>query len=205
MARRAARSPSGRRPRGVAAATRALQVQLRIELLEVEPLVWRRVRLPETLTLARLHGVLLWSMGWSGGHLHEYEIARVRYGTDDPDWPSSEPILDERRYRLGPMLDDGLRRFTYLYDFGDGWEHRVTVEDRLVPPPGRPLIECLAGENACPPEDVGGPHGYEDFLRVLADPNDEEHEQIRAWIGGSFDPTAFDLENVNRTLATIKL
>ena len=89
-----------------------LQAQLTIELSGVKPLVWRRILVPETVTLAKLHGILLSTMGWEGGHLHEFEIARVRYGVPDPDWPSSEPVRDERKARLKPLLESGLRRFT---------------------------------------------------------------------------------------------
>jgi hypothetical protein len=180
-------------------------VQLRIELRDVKPLVWRRVLVPENITLAKLHLILQSTMGWSDSHLHEYEIARRRYGIPDDEWPSTEPVTDERRVRLKPLIEDGPRRFTYLYDFGDHWEHSVKVEE-LAPPKqgGRPVIVCLAGENACPPEDVGGYPGYAEFLEVLKDPKHPEHTNMRRWIGGSFDPAAFDLADVNERLATIK-
>jgi hypothetical protein len=181
-----------------------MRVQLRIELRGVKPLVWRCILVPETVTLAKLHGILQWTMGWTNSHLHEYEIARRRYGTPDHEWPEIEPVSDERRVRLQPLLEAGVRRFTYLYDFGDHWEHLVKVED-LVPPRDRlPPIVCLAGENACPPDDVGGVPGYAEFLAALADPKHEEHTSMREWIGYPFDPTAFDLVAVNRVLATIK-
>jgi Plasmid pRiA4b ORF-3-like protein len=182
----------------------ALQAQLRIELRGVEPLVWRRVLVPENITLAKLHVVLQWTMGWSNSHLHEYEIARRRYGVPDDEWPSTEPVTDERRVRLKPLIEDRLRRFIYLYDFGDHWEHIVKVEDLVPPKPDRPLIVCLAGENACPPEDVGGYPGYAEFLEALKDPEHEEHANMLRWIGGSFEPTAFDLAEVNERLTAIK-
>jgi hypothetical protein len=194
-------------PRAVArrvAKLTALQAQLRVELRGVEPLVWRRVLVPENITLAKLHVVLQWTMGWHDSHLHEYEIARRRYGIPDDEWPSTEPVTDERRVRLKPLIEDGLRRFTYLYDFGDHWEHIVKVEDLVPPKPDRPLIVCLAGANACPPEDVGGYPGYAEFLDALKDPMHEEHANLLRWIGGSFDPTAFDLAEINERLTAIK-
>lgn len=194
-------------PRAVArrvAKLTALQAQLRVELRGVEPLVWRRVLVPENITLAKLHVVLQWAMGWHSSHLHEYEIARRRYGIPDDEWPSTEPVEDERRVRLKPLIEGGMRRFTYLYDFGDHWEHIVKVEDLVPPKPDRPLIVCLAGENACPPEDVGGYPGYAEFLEALKDPKHEEHANMLRWIGGSFDPTAFDLTDVNERLTVIK-
>lgn len=189
--------------RRVAAITR-MQVQLKIELRGVKPLVWRRILVPETVTLAKLHVILLHTMGWSGGHLHEYEIAHTRYGVPDPQIPSFEPLLDERRMRLKSVAETSTRRFTYTYDFGDDWEHVVKLEDLVSPKPGAQPIECLAGANACPPEDVGGPPGYAMFLAILADPNHKEHAHIKRWIGRPFDPTAFDLGAVNELLAHIK-
>jgi hypothetical protein len=172
-----------------------MQVQLRIELRGVKPLVWRRILVPETVTLAKLHVILQWAMGWTNSHLHEYEI---------DDWPGAQPLNDERRVRLKPLIESGLRRFTYQYDFGDNWEHVIKVEDLVAPTSGTPPIVCLAGANACPPEDVGGYPGYAEFLEVLADPTHEEHTSMLIWAGGAFDPKAFDLAEINRRLATIK-
>jgi hypothetical protein len=194
-------------PRAVArrvAILTKLQLQLRVELQRVKPLVWRRLLVPDNITLAKLHLALQGAMGWSNSHLHEYEIARQRYGTPDDEWPTDEPVIDECRARIKPLLDTGLRRFTYLYDFGDGWEHTVTVEDLVLPKPGAPLIVCTAGENACPPEDVGGPHSYGEFLDILKDSAHEEHADMVRWVGGAFDPTTFNLAGINRRLTTIK-
>ena len=112
--------------------------------------------------------------------------------------------VDERRVRLNTLVEAGTRRFTYLYDFGDGWEHIIKVEDLVMPQPQTKRIRCLAGENACPPEDVGGPHAYLDFIAAIKDPAHEEHASMLEWIGGSFDPTALDMNLVNERLATIK-
>jgi len=90
--------------------------------------------------------------------------------------------------------------FRYVYDYGDNWQHKVKIEQivDLDAPLTAPL--CLAGKNACPPEDVGGAPGYEEFLAALADPNDPEHEHFKEWIGGDFDPAAFDIAEVNERL-----
>jgi len=189
--------------RRVAALT-ALRAQLRIELRGVKRLVWRRILVPETVTLAKLHGILQWTLGWTNSHLHEWQIADRRYGMPDRDWPEEEPLTDDRRARLQSFIEAGVRRFVYLYDFGDGWEHVVKIEDLVPPRSDQAPIVCLAGANACPPEDVGGPYGYADFLAILADPGHDEHADAVAWAGGSFDPTAFDLDTTNHILKTIK-
>ncbi len=203
-----ARRPSAS-PRAVArrvAQLTSLQYQLRIELREVQPQVWRRLLVPDSLTLGRLHAVLQAAMGWHGGHLHEFRIARLRYGIPDEEgWQEDDPLYDERRYRLKGFIETGARRFSYLYDFGDGWEHTIKVEDVVVPDSNRQRVRCVAGENACPPEDVGGPHAYLDFLAALKDPTHEEHASMTEWIGGSFDPSAFEITDVNERLAEIKI
>lgn len=200
----ASRRPAANRAvaRRVAKLT-ALQAQLRIELKRVEPVVWRRIVVPENITLQKLHSALVGAMGWLGGHLHEYEISRLKYGLPDPDWPDPE-LYDERRYRLKTFIESGLRRFTYIYDLGDYWEHAVTVEDLIAPTSGLPPVRCLAGENACPPEDVGSADGYASFLDIINNPLHEERANLLEWAGGSFDPTAFSLDDVNERLADIK-
>jgi hypothetical protein len=181
-----------------------MQLQLRVELRGIKPLIWRRLLVPETVALPKLHLILQSAMGWSNSHLHEYEIDRQRYGVPDGEWPDDPPLNDEKRVRLKPLIDKGLRRFTYLYDFGDGWEHLVKVEDLLLPKPGMPFVLCTAGENACPPEDVGGPHGYGEFLAILKDPRHEEHADMLRWIGGAFDPTRFNIAAANALLTSFK-
>lgn len=127
-----------------------------------------------------------------GDHAAE---ARPRHpGGDGPD----EQPLDEA---LGPSS----RCFDYLYDFGDDRHRVVTVEDLfLTRDTAKPPVYCTDGARACPPEDVGGAGGYEDFLAGLADPQHEEHRNCLAWVGGRFDPFRFDLDEVNGALARIK-
>ena len=201
----ASRKPAAKRalPRGLKDLL-AAGVQLRIELLRIQPHVWRRVIVPETVTLAKLNLILQAAMGWTNSHLHEYEIADRRYGIPDPDWPSEEPMHDERRVQLKSFIEARVRRFTYLYDFGDHWEHQITVEDLVPPKGGRQAVVCTAGENACPPEDVGGEGGYISFLEALADTQHEEHQAMLDWIGYPFDPNAFDLNAINQRLARVK-
>ncbi|HEX6094660.1 MAG TPA: plasmid pRiA4b ORF-3 family protein [Dongiaceae bacterium] len=178
--------------------------QLRIELLHIKPPIWRRLLVPGAVKLHRLHAMLLWTMGWSGGHLHEFMFGEDHYGQPDPDFDMGPPLQREDRVSLAAAL--GARKsFLYLYDFGDGWEHRVTVEKILPAVPGLQLPQCLGGANACPPEDVGGPPGYADFLQAIADPAHEEHEAMLRWCGGAFDPAAFDADHVNAILARLKV
>ena len=201
--RGAVRTGSARR---LIAAQSALDVQLRIELQHITPLIWRRVRVAEAVTLATLHRILQAAMGWTDSHLHEFEIARRRYGVpdDDSDWPESEPLSDERRARLQSFVEARVRQFHYTYDFGDNWQHVVKIEDIVPRGNDQPLAVCIAGENRRPPEDVGGAHGYAEFLGILKNSRHPEHADMLAWAGGPFDPTEFDMKIVNRRLAYIK-
>jgi hypothetical protein len=178
--------------------------QLRIELQGLRPAIWRSVLVPGSIKLSVLHVVLLRTMGWMGGHLHEFIIGHEHYGEPDTDFPQSPPVQPEHRHTLAKSLGS-LKTFVYLYDFGDGWEHKVRVEKLLPPQPALKLPLCLAGANACPPEDVGGPPGYVDFLEAISDPRHEEHQAMLEWCGGAFDPKAFDPDALNAELTQIRV
>lgn len=178
-------------------------LQLRIELAGLKPAIWRRVVVPETITLAKLHRVIQAAMGWADSHLHEFEIGGRRYGMPDPDWGAGDAVISEKRVGLSASLA-GAKSFRYTYDFGDGWEHRVKIEKHLPPDACLRAPLCLDGANACPPEDVGGPYGYVDFLEAISDPRHPEHENMLDWCGGGFEPSDFDPERVNKLLQRIR-
>jgi hypothetical protein len=181
-------------------------VSLRIELLEVFPLVWRRVLVPDQWTLASLHQYLQWVIGWTDSHAHEFQVGD---GLVAPDWWIQEAgaeedarrYRDERRVSVAAVVSElGVRsEFEYRYDMGDGWEHRIVIEFPRSSTDSDPRLPvCVAGENACPPEDVGGPHGYAHFLEILGDRQHEQYQEMVRWIGGVFDPKGFDLNRINR-------
>jgi hypothetical protein len=172
--------------------------QLYIELDWVKPKVWRRLLVPVTIELPLLHVMLLWGMGWEGGHVHEFVFGHDHYGPSEPGLAFQE-VDDEERVTLREVL--GARRtFQYVYDYGDNWVHKVKVEGIVTSAEPIANALCIGGENACPPEDVGGAPGYEEFLEAMADPDHFVHEELKAWIGRPFDPTEFDLAEVNRRL-----
>ncbi|ABE47384.1 plasmid pRiA4b ORF-3 family protein [Polaromonas sp. JS666] len=163
--------------------------QLRVELKGVKPAVWRRIGVPSTIKLSKLHHILLAVMGWQGGHLHEFIFADAMYGQADEEM---EPgVEDESRVSLVKALA-GSTSFTWVYDYGDYWAHKVKLE-RIVDL-GVPLdtAMCMTGRNACPPEDIGGAPGYEEFLEAIRDPQHPEHQAMLQRCGGAFDPSEFD-------------
>jgi hypothetical protein len=178
--------------------------QLKIELLDVRPTVWRRVVIPETVMLPMLHEVLQAALGWTNTHLHEFVINGVRYSDPDPDFDDDSGDVDEQNVSLQEALGMDARCFDYVYDFGDDWHHVVLVEDQHIPAQ-RMSIRCTGGENACPPEDVGGAFRYATFVAAISDPNHEEHDTYQEWSGGGFDPARFDLEATNRALDEIEV
>ncbi len=170
----------------------------------IKPAVWRRIIVPGSIRLGKLHVVLLLAMGWQGGHLHEFVFGDTNYGEpDDFGFQSDPPLLNEARVTLTKALG-ALKSFTYLYDYGDNWQHRIKVEKTLVPDPDIRQPLCLDGQNACPPEDVGGVPGYAHFLEAIGDPTHEDHDHFLEWCGGSFDPATFDLVVANQRLSEIK-
>lgn len=177
--------------------------QLKITLVDIEPSIWRRLQVPGNTRLPDLHLMLQAAMGWYNCHLHSFTIDDMDYGAADDDFDDS--LIDHKRVRLDQVVQRAKARFTYLYDFGDGWEHEIVVEKSLPPESGVNYPVCRAGEQHCPPEDCGGAYGYEEFLEAIRNPRHEEHENMLEWIGGSFDPDSFDVDAINGSLQDYKM
>ncbi len=143
-------------------------------------------------------------MGWTDTHLHQFAIRGKQYWIPEEGDMALRKMIDERKHTLRDVVSRKASRFAYLYDFGDLWAHELFVENILVPQAGVRYPICLAGARACPPEDAGGMTGYETLLEAIHDPNHPQHEEYLEWIGDSFDPEAFDAEEVNRKLHRLK-
>lgn len=174
--------------------------RFQIRLDGVEPLVWRRFQVPDDLTLAHLHEVIQAVMDWQGHHLHEFTLAGRTYGVPDPDYDGEREVIHERSVRLRDLGLSAGDRFEYVYDYGDNWLHVLELEEALNGDTDNVSPLCLAGEYHTPPEDVGGVSGYEEFLQVLSDPNHEEHDHMKSWVGGRFDANEFSVEQANSRL-----
>src|SRR5215218_988309 len=173
--------------------TAAAIAHLRIKLDDVDLPVLRRVQVPVTIRLDRLHLVLQAAMGWTNSHLYEIRARDVGWGMPDPDF--GDGPLDASKARLADVLEDvGVGSLTYLYDFGDGWEHTVRIERVTDAVPGIAYPRLIEAVGRCPPEDVGGPWGYSEFLEAITDPDHEEHAERLEWVGGPFDPLDPDAE-----------
>lgn len=175
--------------------------ELQIHLEGVTPIIWRRLLVPGSVRLSTLHDIFQAAMGWTNSHLHCFRIGGELYGTQFDDYPDQE--LDESGFSAVQVLRDQTS-FVYEYDFGDSWEHEVVVTGRTTMRLGLKFAVCLDGQNACPPEDCGGVHGFAQMLEAVADPAHDEHDHYVTWLGGEFDPTAFDLAATNAALQRIR-
>ncbi len=174
---------------------------LRIELQGIEPLVWRRLLVDGDATLGKLHHYIQATMGWTDAHLHEFEIGGKTYAKPHPEDDLEREIVDEHRVRLDRVAAVG-DHFSYLYDFGDSWQHRIVVERvELLDEDQRGYAYVSAGERACPPEDVGGAAAYMDFMEQISRrPLDDEGFRLLRWAGEDFDPARFDRHAANAAL-----
>jgi hypothetical protein len=177
--------------------------QLKIILLDTRPPIWRRIQI-EDCTLDKLHEHIQTAMGWTNSHLHHFRIGEQLYG---------DPLLMQENFEdmgyedstatlLSDILPKGGKRFRfrYEYDFGDSWDHEVLFEKCVEAERGQRYPLCVEGERACPPEDVGGVWGYADFVEAVQNPDHEQHEEMLEWVGGSFDPEAFDPAEATRRM-----
>jgi hypothetical protein len=187
-----------------ASAGRRVAVPARLHLLyvrlaEIEPPIWRRLAVPGPRTLHALHGILQVAMGWQDYHLYQFEIGGVRF--EDPNPDDRDPsVPDPRAFTLDQLELVQGTQFQYTYDFGDGWQHDLTVEG-LVPLPRHALLPvCVGGARACPPEDCGGVGGYEELVVALPRPGSAAAREYREWLGRVYDPEELDLRAINARL-----
>ena len=177
-------------------------LQFKITLKGTKPPVWRRIQVPGDYTFWGLHVAIQDAMGWLDCHLHRFEVfnarkRRIEYiGIPDEEFLSDEDTLPGWEVPVARLLNSSNPKATYLYDFGDGWEHTIALE-KALPREAQVEYPCsLAGRRKCPPEDCGGTWGYHDFLEAISDPNHQEHASMLEWIGGKFDPDDFDWRKV---------
>ncbi len=177
---------------------------LKIELVDTTPCIWRRIAISGHASFATLHHVIQAAMGWHDAHLHEFRVGDQRIGVPNLDYDDpGHPTAVETRVRLNRLLVADTT-FAYLYDFGDGWEHRIHVEqvrnrdDRYG---DERVAGVEGGERACPPENAGGVGQYQEFLECWeSDPYGEPTEKVRTWAGLDFDPTRFDRPAANAAI-----
>ncbi|MCI0460914.1 MAG: plasmid pRiA4b ORF-3 family protein [Gemmataceae bacterium] len=179
-------------------------LQFKVQLREIQPLIWRRIEVPASYRFWDLHVAIQDAMGWLDYHLHAFRIRNPATGkVDEIGIPDDDPFEGQPEVLPGwetPVVQYLQRtgdRAEYEYDFGDGWEHDLLLEATGIRHAKTKYPRCLAGARRCPPEDCGGPSGYADLLTIVADPDHEEYESTWTWLGGEFDPEAFDPKRIH--------
>jgi len=178
--------------------------QLKITLQDIKPPVWRRVLISNQATFYDLHLAIQEFFNWGNYHLHEFSFSEAKNSNMhirllglDPEGNIPEDVganfisdyeAHEDKVRLYEVFFEDRRSVRYVYDFGDNWTHNIRLEKQFPLKKGFKGPLCVGGKRAAPPEDCGGPWGYEDFLKIIANPKHPEHDDMKEWVGGRFDP-----------------
>jgi hypothetical protein len=186
-----------------------VQMQLKVALLDIKPAIWRRLLVPATIKLPKLHTVLQLSFGWTNSHLHAFRLEEDSYEAiyaDDwsQDFSGPGQRHDEKKFRLCDLLHAPDDFLIYEYDFGDSWQHEILVE-KILPGATTKVVSCIAGARAGPPDDCGSIPGYENLVEAMADPEHPEREQLLEWLGRPYKPEAFSLVTLNKLLKGLKI
>jgi hypothetical protein len=169
---------------------------VKVTLLDTRPPVWRRILVPRDITLQNLHRTLQTVMGWTNSHLHQFVLQRK--GFSDTRSIAKTKVANENRTRLGELIWAMGASLLYEYDFGDGWQHELLLEEVLTGDESFQQI-CVAGMRCCPPEDCGGAEAFAELLETLQDANHPGQEDVVEWLS-DFDPEAFSVDEINRRL-----
>lgn len=171
-----------------------------ITIADIAPPIWRTLLVPESFNFAQMHELIQAAFGWTDSHLHQFILGGLAVGA--PEFDDEGETLEAEgirlsQLRLSPLNDP---KILYEYDFGDSWRHWIAFERMVTMVKGEAYPQLLDGARAHPPEDVGGPDGYQEFLEAWRDPKHEDHKQMRAWAGRSFDPEKFDIEKTEKAI-----
>lgn len=175
--------------------------QIQIVLKGSKPKIWRRILIPSNLYLADFHDVIQITMGWENSHMHHFVKEKIFYSAkmEKDDWDMKSNI-DYKEIILSDLLTKKHDKIIYEYDFGDGWEHEIILEEIVSPIPDMKYPVCLDGKMSCPPEDSGGILRYNEMLNILKNPEHKFYENYRDWLSEDFDPHFFNKDDVNLKL-----
>ncbi len=184
--------------------------QFKITLNDSQPKIWRRIVVPKEYSFFDLHVAIQDAMGWTDGHLHGFLIEKEKsskrrtmmsFPNPEDDWAGEDnDTLDERSQYIADYFGVIVKQCIYTYDFGDSWDHTVFFERELPANTGVKYPQCIAGKNACPPDDCGGVWGYSELQTAIQNPKHPRHGELLEWLGlnhpSQFDPAAFDPSGV---------
>lgn len=193
---------------------------VKIELINSKnPTIWRQIRVPIHATFHDLHMLIQASFGWRNSHLYSFSengfrtLINICSPYDEEGALDATVVQIERiffnMYDDFQFVSDNAKPLIYIYDYGDNWEHTVKVVgfDRT----SHKKAAVLDGRGACPPEDVGGIHGFEDLKKFLStgEPSEIHGESWTPWLEGcdykNYDPEVFDLEAAKKRVSKVKV
>ena len=185
------------------AATIVQIYQIKISLMVLKPLIWRRVLVPSNFSFHEFHLSIQDAMGWENDHLYGFKIptkgkvaAKASYFRTPGVIIDDSTEIDPELILVEKFFNTPKQEILYMYDFGDDWLHKIVLEEILEPVSKQKYPICIEGEKACPPEDCGGIYGYANLLNVIKNPDDPEYEDMVDWLGEDFDPEDFDPKKV---------
>jgi hypothetical protein len=178
--------------------------QFKIQLKNVKPSIYRTIVTPDSSSFFELHNIIQDAMGWCDCHLFQFFKDR-RSSISIPDEAFDGEVIDATKLKINDYFKEIKDSITYEYDFGDGWEHLVTLEKITDNAEEINYPVCIRGKRNCPPEDCGGPWGYENFLETITNKNHPQHKEMLDWVDGEFDPEEFDIDDINDQLKDIKI
>jgi hypothetical protein len=177
---------------------RARVYSLCLTMAAVQPRIWRRLLVRETMRLSRLHEALQVLFGWCDYQTHVFSLGEKRYG--NPVSHGGMLIEDDREVTLAEVRLPEHDRLAYDYFFAEGWHVDIRVEKIMAAAKGALYPRCVAGERAGAPEDCGGVEAFKDMLYCLKHPETDLGREWRAWLGPGYDPEKCDLGAINQTL-----
>lgn len=172
-------------------------IRMKIRLDHIEPEIWRRFTVYDTVTLHKLHEIVQTVMGWTNTHLYLFFIGGDSFSVDDGDFDSVS--IDSRRMTLRRLYLRPRQKIKYIYDLGDNWEHTITAEKFFDDAPEGMAPQLIEGARNCPPEDCGSIPGYEDILSAINNPSSSESQETLEFFG-YFDPEFFDGQAIDNSL-----
>jgi hypothetical protein len=188
-------------------------LQLKISLDGFKPLIWRKFLVEDSISFHQLHNIIQKVMGWDNYHLYNFDVGNNIIQAENPQgmfvdsmWtmfrPKTKKIIPSEKTKLNDIIKDEKQKFSYVYDFGDNWQHSIVVEKIMEKDPSQKYPVCIDGEMSCPPEDCGSVYGYEELLKIRENKNHPEYkERIVEWLGEDFDPELFVVDWVNARLS----